>query len=43
MPVLAQTYVQEIANGNVPAETAPETAGRIVGETVLNILREKRA
>ena len=27
----------------LPAETAPETAGRIVGETVLNILREKRA
>ena len=26
----------------LPAETAPETAGRIVGETVLNILREKR-
>jgi len=27
----------------LPAETAPETAGRIIGETVLNILREKRA
>ena len=27
----------------LPAETAPETAGRIVGGTVLNILRDKRA
>ena len=27
----------------LPAETAPATAGRIIGETVLNILREKRA
>ena len=27
----------------LPAETAPETAGRIIGETVMNILREKRA
>lgn len=26
----------------LPAETAPETAGRIIKETVLNILREKR-
>lgn len=26
----------------LPAETAPETAGRIIGETVINILREKR-
>lgn len=27
----------------LPAQTAPATAGRIIGETVLNILREKNA